>query len=74
MTTRQLFIGGAFLALGVIVLICNRFLTSEGLRWQSVFSWMSWLKVTPAIARVLVIAWGFASLILGTLLLTGALK
>jgi hypothetical protein len=71
MTTRQLFIGVAFLALGVIVLICNRFLTSEGLRWQSVFTWV---KVTPAITRLLVIAWGLVSLILGTLLLAGAIK
>ena len=72
MTTRQLFIGVAFLVLGVIVLICNRFLTTEGLRWQSVFVVSA--KITPAITRLVVIACGLVCLILGTLLLVGTIK
>jgi len=71
--TRQYFIGVGFVALGVIVLICNRFLTNEGMRLQSVFA-REKVRVTPAIARLLVIAWGLVSLILGTLLLVGAIK
>ena len=72
MTTRQLILCVAFLALGAIILVCNRFLTGEGLRWWPVA--IASAKLPPVVARIFVIAWGLASLILGTLLLTGTLK
>ena len=67
---KQLLPGILLLLFGLVMIVCNRFIAEEGLRWWWSLLW----RPSLAFPRIWVIVWGLVAVFLALIIVTHALS